>query len=330
MARVTPITLSYNTAYLLAAGGERLLVDTGPDYRGATDTLAAAMEGRGPSLVVATHGHLDHAGLGRWWQERGARVAVHEADLYLVRAPHFTLPGEFECLVSYVTASGAGAKFRADLVAGLERRRAWVERAAVDDTHLLARPTDRWPTALLYRPYEPDVEIAGPRTVVAEGVTARHCPGHTPGNLVLTLDGEGILFSGDQLLRDITPTPAVQFVSGAGGAWSRFPSLPRFLDSLRSLEAIGFERCYPGHGEPFDDVNAVIAQNIAQVEHRTARVREELQHGPASVNELGERMYPRALARRWWQIVATIQGHLDLLAERREAFEHDGQWMARS
>lgn len=327
MARVTPISLTYNTAYLIEGAGERLLVDTGPDYAGVCQLLADAVSGREPPLVVATHGHLDHAGLGRWWQQRGATVALGAGDLHLVRRPHFDIAGEFEAFDEYVRASGAPDEVQSDVMAGLERRRRWVAQAAVAEGHPPPRPGDRWPTGLRFRTFEPDLVLHGGDSLPG-GTTALHCPGHTPGNLVVVHGEDGLLFSGDQLLPDITPTPGVQFTQGNEGNWLRFPSLPPFVASLERLDALHFSRCYPGHGEPFDNVAEVIAANLSQVEQRTAKVRVELTQGDTTLHGLAERLYPRALGRRWWQIVATVQGHLDLLAARGEAAKNGGTWHA--
>jgi hypothetical protein len=89
---------------------------------------------------------------------------------------------------------------------------------------------------------------------------------------------------------------------------------------LRRIQAVAWARCFPGHGAPFDDVAGALATNVAQIEQRSAKLRDELEAGgPATVYGLAQRMYRRALERRFWQIVSTVQGHLDLLLERGEA-----------
>ena len=109
-------------------------------------------------------------------------------------------------------------------------------------------------------------------------------------------------------------------------AW-RLASLPRFLESLERLSGMHFSHCWPGHGEPFSDVSRVIAENIAQIEQRTGRFQQLLaERGRANVYELCEAAYPRALRRRFWQIVATAQGHLDILEERGLARQTDGSY----
>ncbi|HEX6030358.1 MAG TPA: MBL fold metallo-hydrolase [Tepidiformaceae bacterium] len=328
MPAVERIPLGYNNVYVLEEDGQTLLVDTGPDFRGAREAIAACLGARRPDIVVATHGHSDHAGLGAWWQACGVRVALGSADVRLARGPHFSQPGEFQSFVGYVEQSGAPEHTRHDMVSGLETRRAAVRRAADHAGYPAARSADRYPTGLRFEPFEPRTALTGDTTLPA-GATVLMCPGHTPGNLVLALESEGWLFSGDQLLPDITPTPGIQFVPDASGGWRRFPSLPAFTASLRHLRRMHLERCYPGHGEPFEGVAAAIDANIAQIEQRTERVFEELREaGAVSVHDLAERLYPRALRRRWWQIVATIQGHLDLLAAESRAHQEGLLWTA--
>lgn len=329
MTAVQHIRLAYNSVYLIDSGGERILIDTGPDYRGARDALAVATAGTPPSLVVATHGHLDHAGLGHWWQGRGTPVALHQEDLHYATGRQLD-DDELLALESFVRESGAPPEVEAEALAGLAARRAWARQAAKSRDYRPAGRDARWPTGLRYEPFEPARVLAGDEVELAPGVVALACPGHTPGNLVVVVPSEGWLFSGDQLLPEITPTPAIQrYQSAPGGPW-RFRSLPRFLDSLRRIRELGAQRCYPGHGEPFEDVADVIDANLAQAEQRTERVREALAgHGGATVYGLAVALYPRALRKRFWQIIATVQGHLDVLEEEGRAVVDAGRWAPR-
>ena len=69
----------------------------------------------------------------------------------------------------------------------------------------------------------------------------------------------------------------------------------------------------------------------AQLEERTARVLAELRAaGECTLYELCERLYPRALRRRFWQIASTVQGHLDLLEARGAAHAIAGRYRART
>jgi glyoxylase-like metal-dependent hydrolase (beta-lactamase superfamily II) len=322
MPRVTPIRLHYNTAYLVEDGGERVLVDTGPDYRGAWEAVVEALSGRLPDIVVATHGHYDHAGLGSAWQRAGAAVALGAADAGLATQPGGQAEAVARMLEELVAASGAPAGVAKDAMAAAARRQA--EAAAARDTYPPARPRSRWPTGLRFEPFIPRRLLEGDCPLPA-GLRALACPGHTPGNVVIVHDREGWLFSGDQLLPDITPTPGLQLAPGGSG--ERFRSLPHFLRSLRRLERLSVETCFPGHGEAFSAAAETVAANVRVIEERTARVLAALEAaGAATAYELGERLYPRALQRRFWQILPTVVGHLDLLEERGLAVYAEGRW----
>jgi glyoxylase-like metal-dependent hydrolase (beta-lactamase superfamily II) len=321
MASVTPVRLHYNTVYLVEDGGERVLIDTGPDYRGAREEIAEAIGGRLPDLVVATHGHHDHAGLGLAWQEAGVPVALGADDRHFTEQPEGFAEAELAMLTRLVEASGAPAGVKSEALAGLERRRAQVRHAR--DGYPPAGSRPRWPTGLRFRPFTPGRLLDGDCALPA-GLSALASPGHTPGNLVVVHEGEGWLFSGDQLLPDITPTPGLQLAPASPG--ERFRSLPHFLRSLRRLEALSLARCFPGHGEPFDEPGGVVAANLAAIESRTERVLATLREGEATVYEIAEKLYPRALRRRFWQIVPTVIGHLDLLEARGLARCAEGKW----
>lgn len=303
--------MHYNNVYAIERGGVRILVDTGPDYAGAWEELRAALGAFSPAVVVATHGHSDHAGLGSAWIEAGAEVWLGAQDTSSVRAPGLSA-AEARQLAAWVDTAGTPPEVAAEAVAGLGRRveHGVLARAA----HPPAGPRPHWPTGLRFRPFEPS-RLLDAAELVAAGVEVIPAPGHTPGNVVV-FDHEGrALFSGDTLLPDITPTPPLQF----DPAGHRIRSLPAFADSLQALSRLRPARCYPGHGEPFDDVAGTIARDLAAIEQRSERVLAALRdEGPGTTYELAERLYPRALRRRFWQIMPTIQGQLDLL-------EHEGR-----
>jgi glyoxylase-like metal-dependent hydrolase (beta-lactamase superfamily II) len=321
MATVERVRLAYNNVYLVREGGRLVVVDTGPDYRGARGILFAALDGAIPDVVVATHGHLDHAGLGAWWQSIGVPVLVGTDDAVTTRGEG---DDDFDHMERYARSVGAPATVEIDAVEGLRLRRRAVQAMRAPGDWPTVRE-GRWPTGLRYELFHPSRTVEG-RTELACGLSVIHSPGHTPGNLVVVHEGEEWLFSGDQLLPEITPTPAIQFVSG-----ERFASLPRFVDSLRLLQERqpSYRICFPGHGEPFEHPETVIAATLEQAEQRSNRLLESLRtEGPGTVYSVAERLYPRAWRRRFWPIIATVQGHLDLLSEAGLARCESKLWTA--
>lgn len=314
MLHVQRVQLAYNNVYIVDDEDARVLVDTGPDFPGAFETIIEALAGRMPGAVVATHGHIDHASLGAAWRAHGIPVYVGEQDLPLCTAAPITRDEEFEGMVGWLKQSGAPDELCAETLAALIARRQKLHMVYQPDAGY-EPPVARgnWPTPLRFRPFK-GIPIGERRLPEMPGLLVIPAPGHTPGNLVLLHD-DGTLFSGDQLLPDITPTPAIQgrTRSAPGQDW-RLRSLPLFIASLERLLNLSVTRCYPGHGDPFETVRATIQQNLDQVADRSAKVLAALdEEGPGTLYELGMRLYPRALQRRFWQICSTLQGNLDLL-----------------
>ena len=322
MERVLRIRMAYNNVYLVRGAGGSVLVDTGPDYDGAWEALQDGLANERPAVVVATHGHGDHAGLGERWQAAGVPVALGRDDLRMAAEPGLS-DAECESTSGWVEASGAPAEVVGHAVAGLRRR--LNAREVARGTFPPPGSQPRWPTGLRFRPYSAEIIVKGDQAL-AGGLRALTLPGHTPGNMVVVDEAEGLLFSGDQLLPDLTPTPVVQASPAPkpGDGW-RFRSLPAFRASLARLATMRFRTCYPGHGEPFADVAGAIALNLGAIDERTEKVFGALREGGyATLYELCARIYPRAVKRRFWQIVPTVQGHLDLLEEAGRVV-HDGK-----
>ncbi len=327
MVRIERLSLTYNNVYAVGEGADRILIDTGPDYPGAAGTLDAWLDHIPPALVVATHGHLDHAGLGRYWTGRRVSVFLGEGDHMLAGRPPVSEPDEFAGFVDFAEKSGAPGDVVETVIRGVRQRRKAVAAAYAPGGEHAPSAGGRWPTELRMEPFVPGVLHDMP---LGNGLRAILSPGHTPGNAVVVHD-DGILFSGDQLLPDITPTPSIQVAPKPWTSGWRYRSLPHFVESLKVLDRMQFSRCWPGHGEPFDNVNEVIALNLSQIEERMAKVLATLQAaGPSPVYVLAERLYPRALQRRFWQIIATVQGHLDLLEQLGAASfdEESREWAA--
>ncbi|MGE0598724.1 MAG: MBL fold metallo-hydrolase [Dehalococcoidia bacterium] len=319
MVTVERVPLAYNNVYIVEHADDVVVIDTGPDFRGARELISEALRGRKPCLVVATHGHLDHASLGAWWQSLGVPVMAGIHDLHMTTGEDRT---NFEQMEHYIRTIGAPDEVVDEVEAGLRRRRDASRLMRTSDTW--AEGGDgRWPTALRYEPFTPQ-ELIDSNTEVACGLTVLPSPGHTPGNIVVVQPEEGWLFSGDQLLPEITPTPAIQFEGDR-----RFLSLPRFLESLRTLadQWPDLRECFPGHGEPFANPGEEIKANLDVAGQRSERLMESLRTlGPGRTYEIAMREYPRALRRRFWPIIATIQGQLDVLHEAGEVRCDRGLW----
>ena len=86
-----PATLGSVNVYLIVGPKGRALVDTGLDDRASREELARLLQQYGMTfgdidVVVCTHHHVDHAGLGRTFQKAGAEVKMSKKDAELLTA----------------------------------------------------------------------------------------------------------------------------------------------------------------------------------------------------------------------------------------------------
>ena len=122
-------------------------------------------------------------------------------------------------------------------------------------------------------------------TTDAGPLHAVHTPGHTPDHFSFYLDTERALFCGDLMMGGLD-TALVAPQEG---------NLQDYLTSLEKIRALGCRIIYPAHGEPFTDVDAAITRYVQHRMERVEQAMEALQSGPASTEELVERIYGREL-----------------------------------
>lgn len=254
-----------------------VLIDTGWDDPASWDALAAGLTALGTDVgdvhgVVVTHHHPDHHGLcGRVREASGAWLAMHPADIEVVRRTRDTEPGVW---LDYLTRKLAAAGAPDDHLAPL--------RAARDSGRLSTLPGLR--AALPDRDVVPGelLPLAGRR------LRAIWTPGHTPGHVCLHLEeahpaalpGNGRLFSGDHLLPGITPhiglyedpenatvtdpSPSSQLRS------SRGDPIGDYLDSLERIGRLNVAEVLPAHQHAFTRPADRVRDLLAHHEERLA------------------------------------------------------------
>jgi hydroxyacylglutathione hydrolase len=167
-ASIARVELRYSNMYLLRKGAHVALVDAGAPSDVERATAALRAEGLEPGaveLVVLTHGHGDHAGLGSFFQKAGAKVVVGRGD-------------------ELQTTKG--------------------ENDEMTPQSLFARMLKPF-VRLDYPTFTPDLVVddelnLGPFGF--DGVRARHMPGHTRGAIVVLVGNKDAIV-GDQMLGGI-------------------------------------------------------------------------------------------------------------------------------
>jgi hydroxyacylglutathione hydrolase len=107
--KIIPIFLKYSNAHLIK-NDALVLVDTG--YTGNADRILAAIREEGKpkelSLILITHGHLDHIGsLPELRKALAAKVAIHRNDMEALRTGRSTSSKRTSILGRLVGSRGA-------------------------------------------------------------------------------------------------------------------------------------------------------------------------------------------------------------------------------
>ncbi|HMM36613.1 MAG TPA: MBL fold metallo-hydrolase, partial [Thermoanaerobaculia bacterium] len=134
-------------------------------------------------------------------------------------------------------------------------------------------------------------ELSGGEILPGDGwsVVVRSVPGHTPGSLTFEVPEAGVLFTGDTVLRDITPNAIVDEDPERPG--EAFRSVSRYFASLDSIEA-GESALLTGHGGRIEDFAAHRAKLEGRYVFRVGQIERALAGKPKSVSELCRRIFP--------------------------------------
>jgi glyoxylase-like metal-dependent hydrolase (beta-lactamase superfamily II) len=259
------------SAFLFSAGGEHLLVDTGPREEPAWSALVGELAERGLrpddiGTVLLTHAHPDHYGSADRFQVGGARVLLHRLDLAFHRVRTGDPDGYVERLSAWLRTQGVPD----------DERRAWLaqrSRAA----------------GIGGRPLEPDRLVEGGEVLRVGPLQLRleWTPGHTPGHVIVWEDQLRLVLLGDHVLPTASPNVGIdQDLPGN--------PLPGYLESLQRLAASQGLVALPGHGHQFD-LAARSRELLAHQENRAGLVLEAVRAGGRRAYDIRARVWDDAI-----------------------------------
>jgi glyoxylase-like metal-dependent hydrolase (beta-lactamase superfamily II) len=265
-----PFELETVNVYLVALEEGYLLIDCGMETEPAFETLRGAMEQRGIAWreirqIVLTHMHPDHMGMAaRLLELTGAELAMHEAE-----ARHLKLVTSSDRRFPWIDLVYRQAGVPKGLEDKMDQHFAEVRKNFHDlSPDLLFSGGEEFPTAI------------GPLKVLWTS-------GHSPGHICLYARERKVLFSGDQILENITPNIA----------WHPDRDmLGEFLESLERLAALDVELILPSHGEPFSGHRRWIEETIQHHRERCDEIHGLIQHSPRTAHSLVGEMWRKKLS----------------------------------
>lgn len=266
-----PIPLEYSpvNVYFLA-GKVPTLIDAAFAVPDAWASLKNSLSRLGYDVsdikqILLTHGHVDHLGLAsRIYEKSGAAVIMHPLEWVGVQA--FQNPSaELDEMIKNRFNFWGIPEETQDMIAGFRHK---------------LRVISMVPEAAVKTIEDGETIQAGD-----DQLFAIHCPGHTPGQMVWHLPEKNLAFTGDHVLKAISPNPDL-YLPPQHGSWS---GLPHYLASLEKVSALDGTVCFPGHGEEITELGERIAQIQKGHEERKERIAELFAGESLDLNTLTHR-----------------------------------------
>lgn len=302
-------------------------------------------------LVLLTHSHSDHSGLAdRVREASGAKVGIHELDAPYLKYGQGRLKANQENIGRLMLACGVPQELLDWFYAGVRRGNIWPKSWRQAERLFGPSPDYRVRlealSAFSYeeahageasqhghghgghqhqgghgeRPvggvnFTPDFTFGDGEKMALGGLTltAVHTPGHTPGHTCYYHQDSGAVFTGDHILKRITPNPGIHFYNEEYE--TRMRSLPEYLRSLRKLMSLKTHRVLPAHEEEVFDLPGSLERLFHHHERRGERTLKAVLKGKERPFDVLPHVFPALRAFALIPAMAEIVGHLDLLEE---------------
>jgi glyoxylase-like metal-dependent hydrolase (beta-lactamase superfamily II) len=293
------------TANLYALGkGPVTLIDTGLKSPGTVEYIQAELEKAGLRIeqverILITHGHMDHFGLAAGIREavgHPVECLIHAEDKWQVSRENF------------LKEMWSEEAERLMAMAGMPREEMDKVRKRFSTFKQLGDPLDR---ASLLR--EGD-QFGGD----GYSLEVIHTPGHTPGSCCVYEARNKVLFSGDTIIKHITPNPLVVIKRG----YLRNPhyqSLKAYRASLDKLSELDVRYVFPGHGEYIEDLQGIIATYKAHHDDRKELVWKALKKKTRPLYQMMDDVFPFVPEGDVFLAISEMIVHLEILIEEGRA-----------
>ena len=293
------------TANIYAVGkGPVTLIDTGPKIPGSLEFIQEQIKLAGFNIddierIIITHGHADHFGLA---------VSIREAAGHPV-----------ECVIH------TEDKWR--VTSGNPIESMWSREmenfvAMVDmPQKAIAKVMERFSFFKdLCDPLDEVSIMEDGDEFIGNGYHLKviHTPGHSPGACCLYECRQKILFSGDHIIKHITPNPLVE-IKRDRLRDPNYQSLKAYMDSLDKLTGLDVRFVFPGHGEYIEDLSGIISSYTVHHRQRMELVWDVLKKKSQPLYHMIDDIFPCVPENDLFLAMSEILVHLEILINEGRA-----------
>jgi glyoxylase-like metal-dependent hydrolase (beta-lactamase superfamily II) len=284
--------------------GPLTLIDAGPKIKGSMDFLRRELNNIGFDFkdiekIIVTHGHVDHFGLAARIREAAGHavgILAHPEEKWRMSTENFEAGLWSQEVNDFMVMAGTPEE---DIEEARKRFR---------NLRNLAEPLDEVDFL------EEGEEFEG----CGFCLKVIHTPGHTAGSMCLLESQSGILFTGDTIIKHISPNPVVE-PRRKDLRDPSYQSLAAYLGTLDKLKSLDVDLVFPGHGEYVRDLRGIIQTYLTHHEERMDIIWMALKKRPSPIYNLVNDVFPYIPEDHILLGISEIISHLEVLINQRRA-----------
>lgn len=293
------------TANMYTVGkGPVTFIDTGPKIPGSLEFIQDQIKLAGFDIqdierIIITHGHVDHFGLVASIREVARHpdeCFIHAEDKWRVSNENFQEGMWSEELEHFMAMADMPQKE----IKKVKERFSFFKKLA--------------------DPLEEVSIIEDGDEFVGDGYHLKviHTPGHSPGASCLYESRQKILFSGDHIIKHITPNPLIE-IKRDRLREPNYQSLKAYLKSLDKLTGLDAHFVFPGHGEYIEDLSGIISTYRMHHQQRMDLVWNALKKKTWSLYHLIDDVFPSVPEDDVFLAISEIMVYLEILINESRA-----------